>query len=107
MQRRIANEIVFWLHFSLIPFWITFSILAAPLVVMVATAAHQAHLRLFKGCALTHFQRWAGDLQEGRNFFETAFHRFFHRAPSGRIVILLNRFVWIFPLTVALIKITL
>ena len=106
MTKRIANEIVFWMHFLLIPLWIAFSVWAAPVVVLIATAGHQLHLKLFRGCALSHLQRRWGGLQEGRNFFETFSERVFKHPLTPRQLRLASQFVWIIPVVVSVFRIT-
>jgi len=107
MRQKAINELVFWFHFALIPLWIAFSVFGAPLLVIALTACHQLHLKIFNGCVFTRLQKNLGGFREGNSFFESLYIRIFRHIPSRRQLRTVDGFVWIFPLAVALLRVTL
>lgn len=71
------NEALFWLHFLIILGGILMGLVLPWWLAISAVIAHRLHLRIFDGCAFSHFQKKTNSLAHDRDYLQDLSLRLF------------------------------
>lgn len=72
---KLLSEFLFWFHLLVIILAVFSALALSPIIVLLLIIAHELHVYLFHGCALTQYEKKLHGLPENSDFFQYLFKR--------------------------------
>lgn len=70
------NELLFWLHVSVIVAGILMGLVFPLYIILVIVLLHRFHLQIFNGCAISNYQVSKNGIHKSENFLQHMIYRF-------------------------------